>query len=519
MLLPILADEHIAGWSHRMATVNGQLALKEKGGTPTNGWFFPRELQQTVANARGVLPSANEVFWHHTFLPVALPFVTHAERDIIRDIIRGEHVEGAYVSSGLQRVFARERFELSWCLECLDVDLSTGCGHPYWHLQHLIPGVDLCTFHKSRLVAPCGKCTFSNPNSRLARLPSYRCWCTAKLTLKSKSSGEEAQQQSLEQLTAEFAVQLLERPFAPYVNSKEFGRVLRNGFDGLVGAHNAVTSEWLSDWLDERLQVEDVVERCGLNGWSKTWHITALQGDRSASTLQQNACLVRSIFPSERSFRLAVQEVEKSAVHTESLSPGSAPAAKLKSKHPVDLDERREMRGRLERFLKANPKATRTDFGKAAPRCTSRWLIENDSEWYNRKLPKKPPGLQPPQQAAEQLERDRLLDIKMSRQVIQRYVEIIDHPGRPTMITETMLLSRVTRGRDWYLLKPRLHRTRALVFQFVEDPEAFAKRLYAWGEANPDSHRYRSTYRLLTACLKRRLTPEQIRNCIGLHLL
>jgi hypothetical protein len=63
---------------------------------------------------------------------------------------------------------------LRWCPDCVRQDIED-VGEPIWHVAHQLPGVLVCTRHKTWLAAGCGRCGWQPYPSWAMGYPPVRC--------------------------------------------------------------------------------------------------------------------------------------------------------------------------------------------------------------------------------------------------------------------------------------------------------------------------------------------------------
>ncbi|MBN3762327.1 TniQ family protein [Burkholderia sp. Ac-20365] len=91
-----------------------------------------------------------DLIQRNTFFPYVAAFLTSAQHqamwvDLLTDrpvtFVRFNFIEGTT---------RQNRFYLKYCPTCLDEDLQK-FGETYWHREHLLPGVCICTIHRQTL--------------------------------------------------------------------------------------------------------------------------------------------------------------------------------------------------------------------------------------------------------------------------------------------------------------------------------------------------------------------------------
>lgn len=91
--------------------------------------------------------SPRELLWSHTLVPYGVATLPPAlSRRVLNALTRGRELNASPVLGKIGR---------RWCEACLHQDLAT-YGEPYWHRNHLLPGVTACHLHGTTLlrVAP-----------------------------------------------------------------------------------------------------------------------------------------------------------------------------------------------------------------------------------------------------------------------------------------------------------------------------------------------------------------------------
>ncbi|SMG39919.1 TniQ protein [Paraburkholderia susongensis] len=491
-----------------MSIINGMRGSQSLGRllrdrvSPANGWLLPANLALLVSESRGTLPPVPETLSKYSLSPLAFPFLDDNSRGVAAQIVNGERVPGASLRSGFGRVLATAGYRLAWCLECANEDIGK-LGHTYWHRTHLVPGVKICPRHRCGLAGPCGKCRYSSPHSRYARLPATRCWCNEPLTMieEHRSSYE----RTMDEMVARFAADLLANPLPLQVGPRMLGQAylkVAQQLDVPIGNKSE-----LSNWLDRNLDIDSVVERGGLEGRSTTWHLSALKGNRCATTFFQNVCLVQALFKGVSGLRqsLIAETVEERLPH--------AVPVEVFTHEVVDVAKRDKMRQKACEFLQKFPSAGRRQF-HAKHGSFARWLRRYDHQWLSEKMPQRPAGATIEAKACRQIERDTRFDESLCAHIHARHKILSEEKSRPQRITATRLVAGHRRAKDWSLLKMRMPLTRDALPALVEGDASFGRRLHVWAEANPSMLGGKTALRYVSSILK--MSQVQLRLLLNL---
>ncbi|WP_232353994.1 TnsD family transposase [[Bacillus] enclensis] len=93
----------------------------------------------------------DELIGNHTFYYYYANFLEHEQREFVRNTMCTGEIKGAiHMKAGVMPSGIKEKEHFYYCKECVSEDIEK-VGETYWHLSHQLPGVFICTKHKSFL--------------------------------------------------------------------------------------------------------------------------------------------------------------------------------------------------------------------------------------------------------------------------------------------------------------------------------------------------------------------------------
>lgn len=93
----------------------------------------------------------NDLLYRHTFFPYVVAFMSPAVRDVLHHSIELEFSASLLTKFNYLAGDVRQRqFFVRYCDDCAAEDAKQ-YGEPYWHRQHLLPGIFSCRIHQHPL--------------------------------------------------------------------------------------------------------------------------------------------------------------------------------------------------------------------------------------------------------------------------------------------------------------------------------------------------------------------------------
>lgn len=510
ILMPPEEHEHLIGYVWRNSVTSSRRRMKGQVDALLDRqalqppWIVPCNLQKLSVSLRGVLGSADHMLRNHTCLPALLPFVrSESIQQVMGHVLRGDSHCGIPSMLGLASRYIKSKPVLALCTECVRED-EARLGFTYWRRFHALPGVTYCVSHLRNLVHGCGACAYSSPKCRAPRLPQLRCWCGrphARLPM-TKSPADREHLMKLSRSANELLLGALEGHTSSEIGAYYFSQAREAGYASGSRLHTpALVRAFQRRYSEELLSQLNASIGVGRTNW-----LEAAMGSRMAPlALTRNLLLLDffgSRFPKIEDFKRA--EADATAVQA---------TRALKAQKPsVALDNVRTAREQLERFLRANPTASRQEVIRSHGFSVS-IVRALDREWYDSRLPSRRGGntLSLQKRAAYGVE----FDARTSQHVWSQSERLLRGSGRPRRLTRSALLlgcpraNEVTKARE----KSMPQTARALA-ACVESPLEYKERyaVYVLKTAAPNLDRYQEARRRTGLAISRimQLAAEHI---------
>lgn len=168
-LFSLCSRHHRLSGNRRPATTCRQLF-----GHPTQGSAhdFPSRIGHFSHRTSEQLGTAEQIIRSRTILPFYLPFATAPAAANAVACLAGSSIKSLKYQLGLLTSRFRANHPLKACRSCMLEDTKDS-SIAYWHLEHQLPGVWVCTLHKEALVASDLKATGVQRFQWLLPAPSH----------------------------------------------------------------------------------------------------------------------------------------------------------------------------------------------------------------------------------------------------------------------------------------------------------------------------------------------------------
>jgi TniQ/Tn7-like transposition protein D len=123
------------------------VATLSKHGRASISFFLPSDIE-LLTDLTSKPPAT--LLWKHTVFPYLVAFMHHAKAWRLADQALAASDCRARTLSSLTRMVSNPLPHLRYCEECSDADQKT-YGQSYWHRTHQLPGVRVCTAHRTAL--------------------------------------------------------------------------------------------------------------------------------------------------------------------------------------------------------------------------------------------------------------------------------------------------------------------------------------------------------------------------------
>lgn len=472
---PVMLGENAPGYVFRAAHIGGHRRMKDLIAALVGRqvlqppWTVPSNLNALYENLKPVFASAEQIVLEHTCLPAHIPFVDQAVLEgLYANVYEGVKTPGLSAALGLSGRSIRSKPEMALCTACVKED-TLRYGFSWWRREHALAGIGYCPHHGYPLVAGCRQCRFSQPGTRMPRLPTMKCWCGNP----HKTSHPQVSSKDGEALTrmARLGLQLLEG-------------ALRGRDPGQIGAYYHWRAQQAGFAAGTRIKSVELAKKV-LDRYS-TPVLQRLNAVLESDSSWLHVCVGKRIAPNMLGRNLllldffggqipALADFDAASAHANHLSGRKT----VLSSTPRDTstDEVEVDRRAILSFLEANPGASRTAVLKKLGRTVVR-ARERDAQWYDSLLgDRRTEGRQPATEA--QMEAYWCeFDERTSAHVLQRREELLSMAGGyPKAITKTALLKGTPRGNmlNEELLQ-RLPKTTAALVQSVETSHQYKLR-------------------------------------------
>lgn len=474
-LPPVMDGENTPGYVFRSVHVGGYKRMKDLAAYLVDRqviqppWTLPSNLNALCENLRPVFESPQQIVEMHTCLPAHLPFVNplalvavHAH---IYDGVRNAGLAGALGLTGRAIV---SKPEMALCTACLrEQTLRWGFG--WWLREHALAGIGYCPHHGQPLVAGCRQCRFSQPGSRLPRLPVMKCWCGNP----HKTSHPPVGPSDGAVLTrmARLGLQLLEGALTER-SPAELGKYYhwKAQQAGLAAGTRIKSVELARRVLGSYSTA--VLHRLNavLNNDYSWLHVCI--GNRVAPNMLGRNLLLFDFFGGKVPTTADFEEACAHACKLASPNASRSPAADYAPTSRIEADRRA-----IVKFVEANPQATRTQVLKKLGRTVVR-ARARDAEWYDQLISSRRAVGRSPNTQAQTEAYWRNLDERTSAHVLKRRAELLSMAGGfPKPITKTALLKGAARGNELSEEKlARMPKTAAALMQSVETTHEYKVR-------------------------------------------
>jgi len=468
-------NENAPGYLFRAVHVGGHKRMKDLVAALVDRqviqppWTLPSNLNALCENLSPVFESALQIAQKHTCLPAHLPFVDpDALAAVHAHVYEGVKNQGLAGALGLTGRAVVSKPELALCIACLR-EQTFQWGFGWWLREHSLAGLGYCPHHGLPLVAGCRECRFSQPGSRLPRLPMMRCWCGNRH--KTSHPPVELGDGAVLTRVARLGLQLLEGALdgrSPaevgmyyHLKAQQGGAAAGTRIRSVELAQRVLAS--YSTPVLQRLN--SVIES------DRSWlHICI--GNRLAPNMLGRNLLLCDFFGGKLPTAADFEEANAHACRLARIGTRRSPVASPASSSEIEAD-----RGAIRAFVQANPEATRTQVLKRLGRTVIR-ARERDAQWYDQLVSSRRGAGRTPNTQAQTEAYWRDLDERTSAHVLKRRGELRSMAGGyPKPMTKTALLKGAARGNE--LTKEKLERmpmTAEALAQSVETTHEYKLR-------------------------------------------
>ncbi|WP_040949389.1 TnsD family Tn7-like transposition protein [Gorillibacterium massiliense] len=117
---------------------------------------LPSSIGMLTANK--VFTMSNEqLIQDHTIYPLFHPFISEAQATKVFTAMINGRGSGIHLTAGIMASVVRHKQNLKLCPGCV-YDDYTDYGEPYWHINHQLPGMLVCSKHFDKLISYCSVC-------------------------------------------------------------------------------------------------------------------------------------------------------------------------------------------------------------------------------------------------------------------------------------------------------------------------------------------------------------------------
>lgn len=474
-LPPVMHGESAPGYLFRAVHVGGNKRMKDLSMALVDRqviqppWTLPSNVDALCENLSPVFESAHQIVLKHTCLPAHLPFVApKAIPAVHAHVYEGVKRPGLAGALGLTGLAVVSKPEMALCTACLrEQTLQRGFG--WWLREHALAGIGYCPHHGLPLYAGCKQCRFSQPGSRLPRLPTMRCWCGSP----HKASHPLVGPHDGVVLTrmARLGLQLLEGALEGRCSAEVGMYYHLKAQQAGYAAGTRIKSVELAQRVLESYSTPVLRRLNALFEGDRSW-LHKSMANRVAPNILGRNLLLFDFFGGKAP---TAQDFEEASAHAGKLARAAAQRpAKTSSAHPNEIEaDRRAIRA----FVDAHPAASRTQVLKDLGRTVVR-VRERDGLWYDQLLASRRGDSRPPNTQAQTDSYWRGLDERTCAHVLKRRAELLSLAGGyPKPMTKTALLKGAARGNELTSEKLKLMpKTAVALAQAIETTHEYKLR-------------------------------------------
>ncbi|MCY9697587.1 TnsD family Tn7-like transposition protein [Paenibacillus alginolyticus] len=119
--------------------------------------------------SHGIIDSTvDEVIEKCTLFPFYRPFLSESQAAEVYKLMMGDGGSATHLTSGIMPSVVRNSDSLRLCPVCLTDDIQNN-GEPYWHREHQLPGMIICSIHEIELITECNECAEPFSHSRTTK--------------------------------------------------------------------------------------------------------------------------------------------------------------------------------------------------------------------------------------------------------------------------------------------------------------------------------------------------------------
>lgn len=155
-------DEILVSVLARYQHTNGQIYTK-----PISREIYGMDNKKTSVDlptsinsiiSQGVVHSTvDKVIENCTLFPFYRPFLSESQVEEVYKQMSEDGGSAAHLTSGIMASVVRNSDSLRLCPACLAEDIQKN-GEPYWHREHQLPGMIICSIHEIELISRCNEC-------------------------------------------------------------------------------------------------------------------------------------------------------------------------------------------------------------------------------------------------------------------------------------------------------------------------------------------------------------------------
>jgi hypothetical protein len=95
--------------------------------------------------------TVDDIIMKHTMYPLYTAFLSKDNTELIYNSMIGDNGSGLYIKSGMMTSSIKRNNFLRFCSKCFEEDMNK-YGESYWRRIHQVPGIIICSKHKSFLI-------------------------------------------------------------------------------------------------------------------------------------------------------------------------------------------------------------------------------------------------------------------------------------------------------------------------------------------------------------------------------